>query len=78
MQTRSRNVRGICGGVLFLMLAIALPEAMATERKPPRLIVQITVDALRGDLPGRYAEQFGSGGFRYLMEHGIYYDNADY
>ena len=57
---------------------IALLQALATERKPPRLIVQITVDALRGDLPRRYAERFGSGGFRYLMEKGIYYDNARY
>jgi hypothetical protein len=53
-------------------------QALKTERKPPRLIVQITVDALRGDLPRRYAERFGSGGFRYLMEKGIYYDNARY
>ena len=36
----------------------------------PRLVLQITVDQLRGDLPGRYYERFGEGGFRYLMEHG--------
>jgi len=46
--------------------------------EPPRLILQITVDALRGDLPERYAHLFGDGGFRYLMERGVHYTNAHY
>ncbi|MCG6896310.1 MAG: alkaline phosphatase family protein [Thiocapsa sp.] len=45
---------------------------------PPRLILQITVDALRGDLPGRYAHVFGDGGFRYLMGEDVQYTNAHY
>ena len=44
----------------------------------PRLILQITVDALRSDLPKRYAHMLGEGGFRYLMEQGIDYTNAHY
>jgi len=44
----------------------------------PRLILQITVDALRGDLPKRYAHVLGDGGFRYLMEQGVDYINANY
>ncbi len=52
-----------------------LDTAAAT---PPRLILQITVDALRGDLPGRYAHLFGDGGFRYLMDKGVHYTNAHY
>jgi predicted AlkP superfamily pyrophosphatase or phosphodiesterase len=51
-------------------------HSMAAE--PPRLILQITVDALRGDLPARYMAQMGKGGFRYLMGEGVYYDNAHY
>jgi len=46
--------------------------------QPPRLVLQITVDALRGDLPGRYAHLFGAGGFRYLMDQGVHYTNAHY
>lgn len=46
--------------------------------QPPRLVLQITVDALRGDLPGRYAHLFGDGGFRYLMDQGVSYTNAHY
>ncbi len=44
----------------------------------PRLILQITVDALRGDLPKRYAHMLGDGGFRYLTQHGVDYTNAHY
>ncbi|UCH53934.1 MAG: alkaline phosphatase family protein [Pseudomonadota bacterium] len=52
-------------------------KPVATPAKP-RLILQITVDALRGDLPRRYARLLGDGGFRYLMEQGIDYTNAHY
>jgi predicted AlkP superfamily pyrophosphatase or phosphodiesterase len=52
----------------------ATVEAETPER--PRLILQITVDQLRGDLPLRHLAQFGEGGFRYLLEQGICYDNA--
>jgi predicted AlkP superfamily pyrophosphatase or phosphodiesterase len=48
----------------------------AQERKKPRLILQITVDALRGDLPWRYFDRLGEGGFRYLMEKGMIYRDA--
>jgi predicted AlkP superfamily pyrophosphatase or phosphodiesterase len=44
----------------------------------PKLILQITVDALRGDLPGRFSNVLGDGGFRYLMEQGINYTSAQY
>jgi len=42
----------------------------------PRLVLQITVDQLRGDLPLRYAERFGEGGFRYLLEEGAWFRDA--
>ncbi len=69
----------------FALLANAAQEPAATTSKAnatthstPRLILQITVDALRGDLPRRYANVLGEGGFRYLMEQGIDYTNAHY
>jgi predicted AlkP superfamily pyrophosphatase or phosphodiesterase len=42
----------------------------------PRLVLQITVDQLRGDLPTRYLDRLGKGGLRYLLEQGIHYNNA--
>jgi predicted AlkP superfamily pyrophosphatase or phosphodiesterase len=42
----------------------------------PRLILQVTVDQLRGDLPTRYLDRLGDGGFRYLLDNGVVYRNA--
>jgi hypothetical protein len=42
-----------------------------TVNSAPRLILQITVDQLRSDLPGRYADRYGEGGFHYLLEIGV-------
>ena len=50
------------------------PEPAGSER--PRLVVLIMVDQLRGDLPLRYAADFGEGGFRYLLESGVCYTAA--
>ena len=58
--------------------AVAAASTEATAAKEPKLILAITIDGLRGDIPFRYAERFGPGGFRYLMEQGVVYDNAHY
>jgi predicted AlkP superfamily pyrophosphatase or phosphodiesterase len=48
--------------------------SQATEK--PRLVLQITVDQLRGDLPTRYFDRLGEGGFRYLVENGVVFRDA--
>ena len=58
--------------------AVAPTAAGAAESEKPRLIVQITVDALRGDLPTRFAHVTGDDGFRYLKERGVNYTSANY
>ena len=67
---------------LLILLAVAVLSvningAIAADA-PPKLILQITVDGLRGDLPGRYLDRFGKGGFKYLFDQGIVYTNAQY
>lgn len=42
----------------------------------PKLIVQIVVDQLRGDLLQQYQGQFSPSGFNYLLSHGVNYQNA--
>ncbi len=64
--------------LLVSCAVVVLPAQAAGQSEPPRLIVQITVDALRGDLPSRYLSEMGPGGFRYLMEKGVHYTNAHY
>jgi predicted AlkP superfamily pyrophosphatase or phosphodiesterase len=72
------NVRSIIVSVMLCTLACT-PDATddpAAGTSPPRLVLQITVDQLRGDLPRRYLERMGSGGFRYLLDSGVVYENA--
>jgi len=63
-------------GILFLAAALSAPAPGLAQEPGPRLILQITVDQLRGDLPFRYLDRFGEGGFRYLMEEGTVYRDA--
>ena len=60
---------------LLVLLSSASPTPAANS---PRLVLQITVDQLRGDLPGRFANRLPDGGFRYLMENGTWYTDAHY
>jgi len=52
--------------------------AKVDRSSTPKLVVQITVDQLRGDLPMRYKDRLPEGGFRYLLEKGAHYVNAHY
>ena len=62
----------------FALLLSVFGSISAAGAKPtaPKLILQITVDQLRGDLPMRFKERLGKGGFRYLLENGTHYNNA--
>ncbi|WNC66874.1 alkaline phosphatase family protein [Thalassotalea nanhaiensis] len=42
----------------------------------PKLIIQITVDQLRGDLMFRYQDRFVGSGFNYLLNNGTVYRDA--
>ncbi len=60
-------------------LAFAFSLIMANAAADtPRLVLQITVDGLRGDLLDRYAENLGTGGPNYLRNKGVVYTNAHY
>jgi len=62
--------------IFALFFLMAVPIHAGDTR--PRLILQLSVDQLRGDLPGRYRDRLGEGGFRYLFEQGTWYINAHY
>ncbi len=67
--------------VVASLLALASgcsPGAGSIEVDPPKLVLQITVDQLRGDMPVRYLDHLGPGGFRYLLTQGTWYNNAHY
>jgi predicted AlkP superfamily pyrophosphatase or phosphodiesterase len=58
------------------ILALAASFAGWAQAPRPRLVVQITVDQLRGDLPLRYQERFGEGGFNRFLTEGTWYASA--
>jgi hypothetical protein len=62
--------------LLSVLAVLAAVSLEAADR--PRLIVQITVDQLRGDLPLRYRDRFGEGGFRYFLDRGTWYTDAQH
>lgn len=70
-----------CFWVVLICLSVAGSEvtlAAEGKRQDAKLVLQITVDGLRGDLLNRYGDRFGDDGFRYLLEHGTVYANAHY
>ena len=52
--------------ICFFGHGLILPAVAGDKR--PDLVLQITIDQLRGDLPMRFKERLGQGGFRYLLE----------
>jgi predicted AlkP superfamily pyrophosphatase or phosphodiesterase len=77
MPTRDRpDARRACLAALLLALGVFVTATHAAE--PPRLVLQITVDQLRGDMLPRFRDRFGAGGFKRLMEQGAWYANAHY
>ena len=74
-----RNKFSLAHAILVSTLAVLpLAGTSAWAGEQPKLVLQITVDALRGDLPSRFHDVLGDGGFRYLMADGVHYTNAHY
>lgn len=62
--------------IAFSLILFLSPYLSHAEINQPRLVVQIVVDQLRGDLIHQHQKQFGANGFNYLLNHGIDYHNA--
>ncbi len=73
----TRILRIACQTLLLLGLCVATTHAAPLPTQP-KLVLQITVDQLRGDLLPRFKNRFGPGGFRLLMDHGAWFANAHY
>ncbi len=76
-------ISSVSGGASILAIVIGgfaqLAAAQgAGSRADTRLVLQLTVDGLRGDLLHRYRANLGKGGFRLLMDRGLVYTDAHY
>ncbi|MGM9452380.1 alkaline phosphatase family protein [Legionella bozemanae] len=58
---------------IFLFLSCLNSYAQINQ---PKLVVQLVIDQLRGDLIQQHQQQFGNGGFNYLLSHAIDYHNT--
>lgn len=69
-----------CFIYIWLGFGVVGNVTIASEKQSQdvKLVLQITVDGLRADLINRYANGFGEHGFRYLMQAGTVYTNAQY
>ncbi|MFT7670628.1 MAG: putative AlkP superfamily pyrophosphatase or phosphodiesterase [Planctomycetota bacterium] len=72
-----RSLLPSVAGFLLLVSPLVIAEPRSQGEKP-KLVVQITVDQLRGDLPLRLYDRFGEKGFRYLMDEGAQFHAAHY
>lgn len=69
--------------VQFLALVVAGFGLVASsisyaDEAPPRLVVIISIDQLRGDLPLRMRDRLEAGGFRRFFDNGVVYTNAHF
>jgi len=66
--------------VMFVLVVLVFSVSAVAGMPPeePKLVLQITIDQMRGDFPTRYEDRLGEGGFRYLMKEGTYYTNAHF
>jgi len=77
---RGTKVDGGQASVVLAAMAVVLmlagSSSAADRSAAPRLVLQITVDQLRGDLAERYLAEMGEGGFRHLLDSGVVYGDA--
>jgi predicted AlkP superfamily pyrophosphatase or phosphodiesterase len=79
IKVTKRISKTIAMFLFILTIANPAPAHAGIRRKADvKLVLQITVDGLRGDLLERYRDGFGEGGFRYLLKNGTVYTNAHY
>src|SRR5438270_4980258 len=61
-----------------LFLFSAGPRAQSAVNGPPRLIVLVYFDQMRGDYLARWQSLYGNGGFRRLCTEGAWFTNCHY
>jgi predicted AlkP superfamily pyrophosphatase or phosphodiesterase len=67
--------------LVFFIKSFLFAQSTQTTSVPqsqPKLVVGIVVDQMRYDFIYRYWNKYGEGGFRRLVNEGIFYRNAEY
>ena len=69
-------MRKIIAAAIGIAVLASVPAWAQTADRKVRLVLQITVDQLRGDLIDRYSAGYGKGGFQRLLDEGAFYVDA--
>jgi predicted AlkP superfamily pyrophosphatase or phosphodiesterase len=79
-SSNSVSARVLSFGLACLTVVAAWPGSSfaSAYNGHPKLIVVIVIDQFRGDYLERYRDQFGDGGFRFLLDHGANFANCNY
>ncbi len=62
----------------FIPIVLLLVMFSCSTNNKPKLILQITIDQLRGDIINKYKSNFLNDGFLYLINNGTSFTNAHY
>src|SRR5277367_6068840 len=78
--SKSVSARALSFGLACLMAVAGWPASSfaSAYNGHPKLIVVIVIDQFRGDYLERYRDQFGDGGFRFLLDHGANFTDCNY
>ena len=63
---------------LVVALSIAPIKGQTSSQEPPKIVVGITIDQLRGDYLDQFKHVFGEGGFKRLLSEGLVYQNVKF
>lgn len=61
--------------IYILLLSVSTVSANPSVQRP-KLVLQITIDQLRGDLLTRYQQRYSNNGFNYLLNNGSVFNNV--
>ena len=64
--------------ITLLLACLAIPLQAQQAPDPPRLVVSIVIDQLRGDYLQYFSPSFGEKGFKRLMNGGLAYYSVDF
>lgn len=64
--------------VLLIAVLLVPPVPASVHNQKPKLVVLIVIDQFRGDYLERFRDQFGPGGFRFLMDRGAWFTECYY
>ena len=73
------KIKNCITGVLFIFSAVGLfAQSSAISSEKPRLIIGIVVEQMRSDYISRFQDKFCEGGFKRLLNDGMYCRNASF